>query len=139
MQIMNTTLSEIIANARKHIKDISADKLNDKIDSGDDFLIIDVREPYEYELAHIPNAFLIPRGLIESAADPNNARRVEILCRARNKTIVLYCDTGGRSALAANTLQMMGFTHVFNLAGGLKLWDAEDFAMESGVYQHPLP
>ncbi|WP_455380977.1 rhodanese-like domain-containing protein [Acidihalobacter prosperus] len=56
---MNTTLSEIIANARKHIKDISADKLNDKIDSGDDFLIIDVREPYEYELAHIPNAFLI--------------------------------------------------------------------------------
>lgn len=136
---MDTKLSEIIANARKYTRDISAEDLNDKIDSGDDILIIDIREPYEYEIAHIPNAFLVPRGLIESAADPNNRRRVEILCQARNKTVVLYCDTGGRSTLAANTLQMMGFRHVFNLAGGLKLWDAEDLPLDSGEYKLPLP
>ncbi|AOU97168.1 sulfurtransferase [Acidihalobacter yilgarnensis] len=136
---MNKTLADFIADARARVTDISADELAERLEAGEDLVLIDTREPYEYAKAHIPDALLIPRGLIESAADPHNARRVAALHEARDKTVVLYCDTGGRSALAADNLQLMGFSHVLNLSGGLKLWDAEDYATESGDYAHPLP
>lgn len=137
---MHKTLADFIAEARTRVTDISADDLADRLEDGDaEIVLIDTREPYEYARSHIPGALLIPRGLIESAADPHNARRVPALCEARDKTIVLYCDTGGRSALAADSLQLMGFANVLNLAGGLKLWDAEDYATESGEYTLPMP
>ncbi|OBS08529.1 rhodanese-like domain-containing protein [Acidihalobacter prosperus] len=136
---MNRTLADFIADARTRVTDISADDLAERIEDGEDIVLVDTREPYEYAKAHIPGALLIPRGLIESAADPNNARRVAALHEARAKTVVLYCDTGGRSALAADILQLMGFSRVLNLAGGIKLWDAEDYPTESGEYAMPLP
>lgn len=137
---MGKTLADFIADARSRVTDVSADDLAEWLeDHTDDLLIIDTREPYEYARSHIPGALLIPRGLIESAADPHNARRVPALCNSHDKTIVLYCDTGGRSTLAADNLQLMGFSRVLNLAGGLKLWDAEDYATESGEYTLPLP
>ncbi|AOV16309.1 sulfurtransferase [Acidihalobacter aeolianus] len=137
---MHKTLADFITDARSRVTDVSADDLAEWLEERvDELLLIDTREPYEYARSHIPGALLIPRGLIESAADPNNARRVSVLCEARDKTIVLYCDTGGRSTLAADNLQLMGFSRVLNLAGGLKLWDAEDYATESGEYTLPLP
>lgn len=137
---MNKTLADFISDAHAVVSHISADDLAEKLeDSAGNFVLIDIREPYEYARSHIPGALLIPRGLIESAADPHNARRVAALHEAREKWVVLYCDTGGRSTLAAETLQRMGFSRVLNLAGGLKLWEAEDYAVESGEYTLPLP
>lgn len=137
---MDKTLADFISDAHQNVTHISADDLAERLeDSAAELVLIDTREPYEYERSHIPGALLIPRGLIESAADPHNARRVAALHQAREKWVVLYCDTGGRSTLAADTLQRMGFAHVLNLAGGLKLWEAEDYAIESGAYARPLP
>lgn len=136
---MNKTLADLISDARPKVRHISADELAERLEAGEQIVLIDIREPYEYTEIHIPGALLIPRGLIESAADAHNARRVAALHRARDETVVLYCDTGGRSTLAAESLQLMGFTHVLNLAGGLKLWEAEDYAVESGDYTLPLP
>lgn len=136
---MPKTLSDFILEARERIQEIGADDLAELAAAESETLIVDTREPYEYAKGHIPGALLIPRGVLESAADPHNARRVEALCRARARTIVLYCDTGARSALGTAVLQEMGFADVRNLAGGLKLWEAEDYAVESGEYAGALP
>lgn len=136
---MPKTLSDLILEARQRIVEISASDLAELAEARPPPLVVDIREPYEYIRGHIPAALLIPRGVLESAADPNNARRVEALCKARARTVVLYCDTGARSALGTAVLQDMGFTDVHNLAGGLKLWEAEDYAVETGEYAGPLP
>lgn len=136
---MPKTLSDFIQEARMLIEEISADDLAELLDDGAEPLIVDTREPYEYAVHHIPGSLLIPRGVLESAADPNNARRVEALYGARDRTVVLYCDTGARSAMGAAVLQDMGFADVRNLAGGLKLWEAEDYDVETGEYAGALP
>lgn len=136
---MPKTLSDYIREARAGIEEIEAEALAELLEQDPEVMLIDTREPYEYSERHIPGARLIPRGVIESAADPNNARRVDALLEARDRTVVLYCDTGARSALATAVLQDMGYADVRNLAGGLKLWDAEDYDIETGEYTGNLP
>lgn len=122
---MPQSLGDFVAAARAHVSEIDADELDDWIENNEDILIVDVREETEYRLGHIPGALLVPRGTLEGAADTHYKHRVEPLCSARNKTIVVYCESGGRSAMAAEVLQQMGFEKVFNLAGGSVLWEAE--------------
>lgn len=135
---MTKTLNDLIQDARAQIREIDADTAAEMLDQ-QDVLMLDVREPYEFERAHIPAAVLVPRGTLEGAADPNNPHRIEALYTARARTIIVVCETGARSALAADTLQQMGFEDVYNLAGGLKLWEAEDLDLERGPYAGPLP
>jgi rhodanese-related sulfurtransferase len=136
---MSKTLSDFIQEARANLQEIQADDLAERIEDGEDLLLVDVREPYEYEQTHIPDSLLIPRGMLEGAADPNNKHRVETLYSARGRELVLVCDTGARSAMACTTLNLMGFDQVLNLAGGIKMWEAEDLPLESGPYEGPLP
>ena len=136
---MSKTLSDFVAAARERVDEISADDLQEALEEGEDLLLVDIREPYEYEKAHIPGALLIPRGLLEGAADPNNPHRIEALYSARERPIVMLCNTGGRAAMAADTLMQMGFGQVRSLAGGLKMWEAEDYEMAAGTYAGPLP
>lgn len=136
---MAKSLSELIQQARTRIREIGAEDLDEWLRESDGIVLVDVREPYEFERGHIPNAILIPRGTLEGAADPNNEHRIESLYTARHRTVVVYCETGARSALAADTLQQLGFDDVYNLAGGIKLWEAEDCDIETGPYLGPLP
>lgn len=137
---MSKTLSDFIVEARGRVQEIQADELDERLEEdAQSVLVVDVREPYEYEQGHIPGSLLIPRGMLEGAADPNNKHRIEALYTARDKTVVIYCDTGARSAMAADTLGQMGFSDVLNLAGGIKMWEAEDLDLESGPYTGPLP
>ncbi|MBD3617904.1 MAG: rhodanese-like domain-containing protein [Chromatiales bacterium] len=136
---MSKTLSDFISEARARVTDIQADDLEELREETAELLLVDVREPYEYEKAHIPGAILVPRGMLEGAADPNNAHRIEALYTARDKPVVIYCETGARAAMAVDTLQQMGFANVKNLAGGIKMWEAEDLDIESGTYDGPLP
>ena len=99
------------------------------IENHDDLLIVDVREVGEFQRGHIPGALLIPRGILESAADASCKLGVDRLRDARRQTVVLCCQNGARSALAADTLQQMGFDKVYNLAGGIDLWQAEGMAL----------
>ena len=126
---MAMTLGDFVREARKQIKEWDAETAKEKLDE-EKVLVIDIREPYEFEKSHLPGAICIPRGLLEGAADAGTKYRDERLCRAQDETILLYCQSGGRSALAALTLQQMGFGTVYNLAGGVELWDAEGFPLE---------
>jgi rhodanese-related sulfurtransferase len=118
-------LMDFVKAAKSCISEISPVQLKAKMEAGDDFLLVDVREFSEFEHGHISGAHLVPRGILEAAADPTYAKNYPPLCAARDRQVVLYCATSGRSAMAAAVLQMMGFKHVLNLSGGYSGWEAE--------------
>lgn len=129
---MTMSLGDFVAEARRRITEITADEVDLLLENHETILLVDVREPAEYEGGHIPGAIAIPRGLLEGAADSQSKHRVGELCAARDKTVIVYCESGGRSALAADVLQRMGFTAVRSLAGGCVLWEAEGYPLVAG-------
>lgn len=129
---MAKKLGDFVAAARANIDELTADDLEEMIQAREDLLVLDVREPDEYAHAHIEGAVLVPRGTLEGAADPNYKKRHPILCQAQQRPIVIYCETGGRSAMAAHTLKEMGFAEVYNLGGGIEMWEAEDYPVVEG-------
>jgi len=118
-------LMDFVRAAKSCIKEISPDELKAKLSAKEDFLLVDVRESSEFEHGRIGGAHLVPRGIIEAAADTSYPKHYPPLSGARNQQIVVYCATSGRSAMAAAVLQMMGYKNVLNLAGGYTRWETE--------------
>lgn len=116
------SLMDFVKAARARIKEVSPQELHNMLDSDDAPLLVDVRESSEHEQGHIRGGLLVPRGILEAAADPAYPKHLPELSSARERTLVLYCATGGRSALAADTLQLMGFSRVVSLDGGFARW-----------------
>ncbi|GAB4352125.1 MAG: rhodanese-like domain-containing protein [Immundisolibacter sp.] len=85
-------------------------------------LLIDTREPDEWAAGHIAGAQAVPRGVLES--------KIEQLAPDPEQLIILYCASGGRSALAADSLQRMGYRNVLSLAGGFKAWQEAGYPVE---------
>ena len=113
---------EMASVAAKKIQHISVDSLNAKIERGDDFYLIDVREPDEYAKGSIPGSFSIPRGVLEFKISDEPFWEEEFMyVPEKDNEIVVYCKSGGRASLAALALKQLGFTNVKNLDGG---WDA---------------
>ena len=82
-----------------------------------------ISEPYEYARLHIPGSINVPRGVLESASEYDYEETVPELAAGRDRDVVLICRSGNRSALAACTLQQMGFTKVRSLKTGLRGWN----------------
>lgn len=113
--------AELIAEAKKRIKEVRVADVKQMRARKDPVTIIDVREPNEWALGRIPGAMHLPRGVLETkieAAVP------------RERQIVLYCAGGNRSALAADSLQQMGYDKVSSMAGGWTAWAQEDGEVE---------
>ncbi len=119
------SLMDFVRAAKSCVKGIAPRALLDKLKANEDLLLIDVREHGEYEAGHIRGAYLVPRGIIEAAADPTYPKHLPELCNARDRQVVVYCATSGRSAMAVAVLQMMGFKNVLDLDGGYARWVAE--------------
>lgn len=105
--------ADLIAEAKKRIREISPRDAVALHKQQDGTVFLDVREPNEYNLGHVPGALFIPRGTLEGQIE----QRVP-----RDRRIVLYCAAGNRSALAADTLAQMGYSHVESLAEGWRGW-----------------
>ena len=118
-------LMDFVRAAKSCVKEISPQELLEKMKNNEDMLLVDVREHTEYVDGHIKGALLIPRGIIEAAADPSYPKHLPEFAAARDRQVVLYCATSGRSAMACAVLQMMGYKNVLNLAGGFAQWDAD--------------
>lgn len=118
-------LMDFVMEAKKQITEVSGDDLLKMKEEKSDLLIVDVREPGEFIHGHIEHAMLVPRGIIEAAADMDYPKSNETLREARNRPVIVYCATSGRSAMAAKTLQDMGFAEVYSLAGGFTSWEHE--------------
>ena len=107
---------DLVADAKKKITEISPTDAAAKAKSSSDTVIVDVRDKDEFDESHIPDALQMSRGTIEF--------EVEDKFPDRNTTIICHCGGGGRSALAAESLQKMGYKNVRSMAGGFKAWKA---------------
>lgn len=110
------TFRDLLAQAKSHITEIDTAEAQQKIESGG-VLVLDVREPDEYEQGALPAVLHIPRGHLEA--------QIEGRATDREQPIVVYCAGGVRSAFAARTLQELGYTNVFSMAGGFGKWKDE--------------
>jgi rhodanese-related sulfurtransferase len=124
------TAAELVAGAKQRVTNLTVDDVVAERESGDP-LIVDVREPAERdENGSIPGAISAPRGMLEFFADPTSPyHRAEF---DPNRRVILHCAAGGRSALAADTLQQMGYTDVAHLDGGFTAWKQAGQPVEGG-------
>jgi rhodanese-related sulfurtransferase len=127
---MPDTPADLLTEARKTVPEITAQEAKAGLDRGEVDLILDVREPNEWEAGHIPGALHAPRGMLEWYADPSYANHKPQLAAAREQTGVVHCAAGGRSLLAAQTLQRLGFKNVRSMAGGFNDWSAKGLPVE---------
>ena len=108
------TFKQLVTEAKQDIQEINPETLKQWLTEKKDLVLLDVREPMDFDNGHIEGAVSLPRGLLELEIDemvPN-----------QDKTIVAYCGGGSRSALAAQTLGTMGYGHVYSLQGGYRQW-----------------
>ena len=117
---MVKSVVEMIGEARAEVEHISPEMASQELATGEPVLV-DIREPVEWE-QHIAGAVQVPRGLVEFVADPASPRYNAALQPPRR--VIVYCASGARGALAALTLQNMGYENVANLDGGFKAWIA---------------
>lgn len=124
------TTAHLVAEAKARIANLSPTEVAAEMENGDT-LLVDLRETEERQQnGVIPGAIHAPRGMLEFYADPTSAyHRPEFDPERRT---ILYCASGGRSALAADVLQGLGYTRVAHLDGGLKTWRETGFAVEAG-------
>ena len=127
------SLMDFVKAAKANIKEITPEQLQQMRESTQNLLVLDVREASEHEQGHIEGALLVPRGILEAAADPKYPKHTPLLCSGQQQPIAIYCATGGRSAMAANTLQMMGFSDVTSVEGGFVRWSKETRPVEKGA------
>jgi sulfur dioxygenase len=111
-----TTGQDLVTLAKQHITEVNPEMARNLLKEGD-ITLIDTREESEYAAGHIDNAVLIPRGTLEFKLSTVSEMA------DKSKPVLIYCRTGGRSALAAQTLQTLGYTNVLSLAGGFEGWN----------------
>ena len=115
--------SDVVARAKATIKECTVSEARQFLTP--EILLIDIREAAEFQRGYIPGAVLSPRGLLEfeiHALVERTAAGTDIA--PEDREIVLYCGTGGRSALAAETLDKMGYKNVKSMDGGIVAWSA---------------
>jgi rhodanese-related sulfurtransferase len=119
--------SDFVAKTKATIKECSVKEVRNSQNAGT--VLIDIRELAEFQRGHIPGAILIPRGLLEFEILPA-LQRCAIDNPPEECDIVLYCGTGGRSALAAKSLDDMGFQNVKSMDGGIVAWAEAQFPLD---------
>jgi len=119
---MAKSYEELVAEAKAETEQANVETVHDALSSGEDITIVDVREHDEYEVEHIPEAKLIPRGMLE----PQAAEQLP----DKDARIVTHCGAGGRGSLAAKSLKEMGYTNVTNLEGSLTAWRERGYETE---------
>ena len=104
---------DLINDAKTRIREVTPAQVREMRARGETAVYLDVREPNEWNLGHLPGAMHIPRGTLET--------KVEAVV-PRDRKVVIYCASGNRSALAADTMQQMGYTDVVSMSGGFTGW-----------------
>ena len=122
--------ADIVARAKATIKECTVSQAKQLLTP--ETLLIDIREAPEFNKGHLPGAVLSPRGLLEFEIHGLVARTATNSDIApEDRDIVLYCGTGGRSALAAETLNKMGYRNALSMDGGIVAWAAARLPIET--------
>ncbi len=115
--------TDLIAELLPEVEEIFPWDLADKLQQPNPPILLDVREPYEYDALHIEGSLLVPRGILEAACDWDYDDTVPELAGGRDREIVVICRSGNRSVLAAHTMKLMGFKQVSSLKTGIRGWN----------------
>ncbi|MDH5655158.1 MAG: rhodanese-like domain-containing protein [Spirochaetia bacterium] len=118
---------DFVNECQKDVKEIFPWDLRDLLDSGENVMLLDIREPYEYNEMRIEGSINVPRGVLECASDWGYEETVPDLALARDKKIIVICRSGLRSILACWVMQLMGYEDVTSLKTGIRGWnDSEE-------------
>jgi len=112
---------KIVDDAKSRVRQTTVDDVKSKLDRGEKFTLVDVREESEFAQDHLPGAVHLGRGVIE--------RDIEARAPDLNAPMILYCGGGFRSALAADNLQKMGYNNVVSMDGGIREWWEKNYPL----------
>jgi rhodanese-related sulfurtransferase len=118
----NPGFVQLVDDARRQIRECTIAEVRERLTRGDQFHFIDVREDGEYDVDHAAGARHLGRGVLE--------RDIETVIPDKDADIVLYCGGGYRSALAAESLQKMGYRRVVSMNGGIRAWREAGYPLE---------
>lgn len=112
---------KIVNDAKTRVRETNVAEVKKKMESGEKFLLVDVREESEFAKDHLPGAIHLGKGVIE--------RDIEARVADLDAEIILYCGGGFRSALAADNLQKMGYKKVISMDGGIRDWREKGYPL----------
>jgi rhodanese-related sulfurtransferase len=113
-----------VDDAKTRVRETNVDAVKARMDRGEKFMLVDVREESEFDKDHLPGAIHLGKGIIE--------RDIEARVPELNTEMILYCGGGFRSALAADNLQKMGYTNVISMDGGIRDWREKGYPLTKG-------
>jgi rhodanese-related sulfurtransferase len=133
------TFKQLIDDILPDIQEVFPWDLDDMLQENSQLLLVDTREQGEFDTAHIKNSLHVPRGILESSCDWNYAETIPALVNARQAPVVVICRSGNRSALAAYTMQLMGYKNIYSLKTGVKGWNDSDLPLydQTGIEVDP--
>ena len=128
MKTFDDMIAECLADG---VQEIMPWDLADKLEKNSETppILLDIREPYEYDQFHLINAINVPRGILESACEYGYEETVPEMACSRNREIIVICRSGKRSVLAAHTMLQMGYHTAISLKTGVKGWNDFDQPM----------
>lgn len=112
----------LVNSVRVNVRECTVQDVRSRQEGGDSFTLLDVREDHEWQAGHLPGAEHLGKGIIE--------RDIEERFPDVDAELILYCGGGFRSALAAETLQKMGYTNVISMDGGFRGWKEAGYPIE---------
>ena len=113
---------QLVSDCLKDVPELMPWDLEERLQANPDILLVDVREPYEFDAMHIAGSINVPRGILESACEWDYEETEPELVRAREREIVIVCRSGFRSVLAAHSMLVLGYRNVASLKTGLRGW-----------------
>jgi rhodanese-related sulfurtransferase len=125
--------NDLVAAILHEIRELMPWDVDEKLAATTAPLLVDIREPAEFSAMHIAGSLLVPRGILESACEYDYEETVPELVEARERELILVCRSGNRSALAASTLQQLGYRQVYSMKTGLRGWNDYELPLVDGI------
>ena len=121
--------NDLVAESAKNVTEIFPWDLEERFEENPNLLLLDIREPYEFEAMHIKSSLNVPRGVVETACEWDYEETVPQLVEARDKEVIVACRSGNRSVFVCEIMQLMGYTNVASLKTGLRGWSDYEQAL----------
>ncbi len=127
--------ADLVQDCLSEVEELLPWDLEQRLSANDGLLLLDVREPHEFQAMHIQDSLNVPRGVLESASEYDYEETEPELVKARDRDVIVICRSGNRSVLAARTLKQLGYGHVCSLKTGLKGWNDYEQPLVDGQGQ----
>ncbi len=121
--------NELVAESAKNVTEIFPWDLEERFQENPSLLLLDIREPYEYDAMHIKDSLNVPRGVLETACEWDYEETISLLVKSRDKEVIVACHSGNRSIFACEVMQKLGYKNVVSLKTGLRGWSDYEQAL----------